>query len=131
MHGFFSLALDCVHAERGMLNQFRGDGFMALFGAPVALENHVAHAARAALAIRRASEGYNRSVRARVGVPFVIRIGAHCGPVWVGAIGIELRRDYTAEGPTVGLAARLEAGAAPWQNPAGGATGGASGGLRR
>src|SRR4029450_2571470 len=42
MDGFFALALDCVHAERGMLNQFRGDGFMALFGAPVALENHVA-----------------------------------------------------------------------------------------
>jgi adenylate cyclase len=115
MDGFFALALDCVHAERGTLNQFRGDGFMALFGAPAALENHVAHAARAALAIRRASEEYNRSVRARFGVPFVIRIGAHCGPVWVGAIGTDLRRDYTAEGPTVGIAARLEQAASPGQ----------------
>lgn len=115
MDGFFALALDCVHAEGGTLNQFRGDGFMALFGAPAALEHHVVHAARAALAIRRASEEYNRSVRARFGVPFVIRMGLHCGPVWVGAIGGELRRDYTAEGPTVGVTARLEQAASPGQ----------------
>ncbi len=115
MDGFFALALDCVHAERGTLNQFRGDGFMALFGAPAALENHVVHAARAALAIRRASEEYNRSVRTRFGVPFVIRMGLHCGPVWVGSIGATLRRDYTAEGPTVGMAARLEQAASPGQ----------------
>src|SRR5262245_42637804 len=50
MDGFFALALDCVHAERGTLNQFRGDGFMALFGAPTALPHHAAHAVRAALA---------------------------------------------------------------------------------
>lgn len=56
MDGFFALALDAVHAERGTLNQFRGDGFMALFGAPVARENHALDAVRAALAIRRASE---------------------------------------------------------------------------
>jgi class 3 adenylate cyclase/tetratricopeptide (TPR) repeat protein len=115
MDGFFALALDCVHAERGTLNQFRGDGFMALFGAPAALENHVVHAARAALAIRRASEEYNRSVRTRFGVPFMIRMGLHCGPVWVGSIGTALRRDYTAEGPTVGVAARLEQAASPGQ----------------
>jgi adenylate cyclase len=115
MDGFFALALDCVHAERGTLNQFRGDGFMALFGAPAALENHVAHAARAALAIRRASEEYDRTVRARFGVSFAVRIGVHCGPVWVGAIGTGLRRDYTAEGPTVGIAARLEQAASPGQ----------------
>ncbi|RIL05473.1 MAG: hypothetical protein DCC71_10205 [Proteobacteria bacterium] len=115
MDGFFALALDAVHAERGTLNQFRGDGFMALFGAPVARENHALDAVRAALAVRRASQDYNRSTRARFGVPFVIRIGLATGPVWVGAIGSRLRLDYTAEGSTVGIAARLEELASPGQ----------------
>lgn len=115
MDGFFALALDAVHAEQGTINQFRGDGFMALFGAPLARGDESLHALRAALAIRRATESYSRSVRARFGVPFVVRMGIHAGLVWVGSIGTALRRDYTAEGPTVGMAARLEEAAAPGQ----------------
>jgi class 3 adenylate cyclase len=113
MDGFFALALDAVHAERGTLNQFRGDGFMALFGAPVARPEHARDAVRAALAIARAAEDYTRQVQTRYGLPFVLRMGIHTGAVWVGSIGDRLRRDYTAEGPTVGLAVRLEQAAGP------------------
>lgn len=115
MDGFFALALDAVHAEQGTLNQFRGDGFMALFGAPVARPDHPRDAVRAALAIRRAAEAYSHQVRARYGVGLALRMGLHTGAVWVGSIGDGLRRDYTAEGSTVGLAARLESAAGPGQ----------------
>ncbi len=115
MDGFFALALEAVHDEGGTVNQFRGDGFMALFGAPRARGDDAARALRAALEVRERARDYAESVRARHGVPFVVRIGVSTGRVWVGAIGNELRRDYTAEGPTVGLAARLEALAAPSQ----------------
>jgi len=115
MDGFFALALEAVHAEGGTVNQFRGDGFMALFGAPRARGDDAARALRAALEVRGRSRDYAESVRARYGVPFAVRIGVSTGWVWVGAIGNELRRDYTAEGPTVGLAARLEALATPSQ----------------
>ena len=115
MDGFFALALDAVHAEHGFLNQYRGDGFMALFGAPSARPGHELHAVRAALALRRQAESYSGSVRARFGVPLVLRMGVHSGSAWVGAIGAELRRDYTAEGPIAGLAVRLEQAAGPGQ----------------
>ncbi len=115
MDGFFALALEAVHDQLGTVNQFRGDGFMALFGAPRARGDDAARALRAALEVRARSREYAESVRARYGVPFAVRIGVSTGLVWVGAIGNELRRDYTAEGPTVGLAARLEALATPSQ----------------
>src|SRR5262245_32177756 len=115
MDGFFALALEAVHDQLGTVNQFRGDGFMALFGAPRARGDDAARALRAALEVRTRSREYAESVRARYGVPFSVRIGVSTGLVWVGAIGNELRRDYPAEGPTVGLAARLEALAAPSQ----------------
>lgn len=115
MDGFFALALDAVHAEAGTINQFRGDGFMALFGAPRAQGDDAARALRAALAIRDRSAAYNHSVRARFGFPLVLRMGIHTGTVWVGSIGTDRRRDYTAEGSTVGVAARLEDTAAPGQ----------------
>ena len=80
MDGFFAMALDAVHAEQGTINQFRGDGFMALFGAPRARGDEALRALRAALEIRRATEAYSRSVSARFGVPFVIRMGIHARP---------------------------------------------------
>lgn len=115
MDGFFALALEAVHREGGTLNQFRGDGFMALFGAPRARGDDPARALRAALEVREGARRYAETVRARFGLPFAVRLGVSSGLVWVGAIGSALRRDYTAEGPTVGLAARLEAAAAPGQ----------------
>jgi len=115
MDGFFAIALRAVHAEGGTVNQFRGDGFMALFGAPRARGDHPARALRAALDVRDATRAYGDEVLARHGVPFEVRIGLSSGVVWVGAIGDRLRQDYTAEGRTVGLAARLEALARPGQ----------------
>jgi class 3 adenylate cyclase/tetratricopeptide (TPR) repeat protein len=115
MDGFFELGLDAVHAQRGTINQFRGDGFMALFGAPLAWGEDAAGGLRAALAIREATLDYSRSIEARFGIPIILRMGLHTGTVWVGSVGNDLRRDYTAEGPTVGLAARLEQSASPGQ----------------
>jgi class 3 adenylate cyclase/tetratricopeptide (TPR) repeat protein len=115
MDGFFGLALGAIHRERGTINQFRGDGFMALFGAPRARGEDVGRALRAALAIREGVASYGASIEQRFRVPLRLRMGLHTGTVWVGTIGIDLRRDYTAEGPTVGLAARLERAARPGQ----------------
>ncbi len=97
---FFQVALAEVHRYEGTVNQFLGDGFMALFGAPVAHENHARHAVLAALGI---------AARAEVS----IRIGINSGLVVVGTIGDDLRVDYTAFGDTTVLAARLQAAAAP------------------
>ncbi len=115
MDGFFGIALGAIHAERGTINQFRGDGFMALFGAPRARGGDTGRALRAALAIREATARYGESVSERFRVPLLLRMGVHTGIVWVGSIGSDLRTDYTAEGPTVGLAARLERAARPGQ----------------
>ena len=97
---FFRVALAEVHRYEGTINQFLGDGFMALFGAPIAHEDHARHAVLAALGIAAQSE-----------VP--VRIGINSGLVVVGTIGDDLRVDYTAFGDTTVLAARLQAAAAP------------------
>jgi class 3 adenylate cyclase/tetratricopeptide (TPR) repeat protein len=115
MDGLFVLAFGAVHAELGTINQFRGDGFMALFGAPRSRGDDAVRALRAALALSKAADGYSAEVRQRFGVPLALRMGAHTGRVWVGSIGNDLRKDYTAEGPTVGLAARLQESAEPGQ----------------
>jgi len=95
------------------VNQFLGDGVMALFGAPLALEGAPRRAVVAALAIQRALEPLARELRAAHGVDFRMRIGIHSGPVVVGRIGDDLRMDYTAVGDTTNLADRLQKLAAP------------------
>ncbi|MGN6377779.1 MAG: AAA family ATPase [Gaiellales bacterium] len=97
---FFQVALAEVHRYEGTVNQFLGDGFMALFGAPIAREDHARRAVLAALGIAAQAQ-----VR--------IRIGINSGLVVVGSIGDDLRVDYTAFGDTTVLAARLQAAAAP------------------
>jgi class 3 adenylate cyclase/tetratricopeptide (TPR) repeat protein len=97
---FFQVALAEVHRYEGTVNQFLGDGFMALFGAPIAHEDHARRAVLAALGITERAE-------------VKIRIGINSGLVVVGAIGDDLRVDYTAFGDTTVLAARLQAAAAP------------------
>jgi class 3 adenylate cyclase len=97
---FFRVAMAEVHRYEGTVNQFLGDGFMALFGAPIAHEDHARRAVLAALGIIERAE-------------VKIRIGINSGPVVVGAIGDDLRVDYTAFGDTTVLAARLQAAAAP------------------
>jgi len=109
----FALLLDAVHRYDGTVNQFTGDGIMAIFGAPVALEEAPRRAVLAALGIQRALEPLRRQLATVHGVDFRMRIGIHSGAVVVGRIGNDLRMDYTAVGDTTNLAARLEAAAAP------------------
>jgi class 3 adenylate cyclase len=97
---FFDVALAEVHRYEGTVNQFLGDGFMALFGAPIAREDHARRAVLAALGI---------AARAQV----KIRIGINSGLVVIGTIGDDLRVDFTAFGDTTVLAARLQAAAEP------------------
>lgn len=110
---FFTRALEQVHHFEGTVNQFLGDGFMAIFGAPLAYEDHAARAALAALAIREATAAL-RSSTALPGADRVqVRIGMNSGQVVVGAIGDDLRMDYTASGDTTNVAARLQSVAVP------------------
>jgi class 3 adenylate cyclase len=109
MDRFFQIVLDEVHRYEGTVNQFLGDGAMALFGAPLALEDAPLRAVRAALGIQRRLLELREE--ARVDLP--LRIGIHCGPVVVGRIGDDLRMDYTAVGDTTNLAARLQQLAEP------------------
>jgi tetratricopeptide (TPR) repeat protein len=95
------------------VNQFLGDGVMALFGAPVALEDAPRRAVLAALRIREALEALHGEVRSARGIDFRMRIGIHTGLVVVGRIGDDLRMDYTAVGDTTNLAARLQQVARP------------------
>jgi class 3 adenylate cyclase len=106
---FFEILAEGVHRFEGTVNQYTGDGIMALFGAPIAHEDHAQRACYASLQLRDAVRGYANEVRAQYGVPFGVRIGLNSGEVVVGRIGDDLRMDYTAQGHTVGLAQRMEA----------------------
>jgi len=108
MDGCFKHLLDAVHRFEGTVNQFTGDGIMALFGAPIAHEDHAARAVAAALAIEQSVRQYADTLRTQRGLDFAVRIGINTGPVVVGKIGDDLRMDYTAQGETVNLAARLQ-----------------------
>jgi len=116
MHGllnrFFERALSEVHRYEGTINQFLGDGFMALFGAPVAHEDHARRAVLAAFGIQQAI-GERAEVKAVNGEALTLRMGLNTGPVVAGTIGDQLRTDYTAVGDTTNLAARLQQLAEP------------------
>ena len=113
MDGAFDLMLDAVHRWEGTVNQFTGDGIMALFGAPIAHEDHARRACQAALDIQRAVVEYAARVRRERGLTFQVRLGLNSGPVVVGAIGDDLRMDYTAQGLTTNVAARMQQAADP------------------
>ena len=115
LNQFFKHALNAVHHYEGNVNQFLGDGFMALFGAPIAHEDHARRAVLAALELRRRIDTWNRADERQQDSPFTLRMGLNTGVVVVGAIGDNLRMDYTAVGDTTNVAARLEAQAAPDQ----------------
>src|SRR5215510_3534667 len=102
-----------VHRYEGTVNQVMGDGIMALFGAPIAHEDHAVRACYAALAMQAAVKQYAAEVQRRHGVPVQIRVGLHAGEVVVRAIGSDLHMDYTAVGQTTHLAARMEQMAMP------------------
>jgi len=102
-----------VHRYEGTVNQIMGDGIMALFGAPVAHEDHAIRACYAALAMQEAMRRYSAEVRRTHGVEVQIRVGLNSGEVVVRAIGNDLHMDYSAIGQTTHLAARMEQLAPP------------------
>jgi class 3 adenylate cyclase/tetratricopeptide (TPR) repeat protein len=102
-----------VHRYEGTVNQVMGDGIMALFGAPLAHEDHAVRACYAALRIQEAVKQYATEVQRTHGVPLHIRVGLNAGEVVVRAIGSDLHMDYTAVGQTTHLAARMEQMAMP------------------
>jgi class 3 adenylate cyclase/tetratricopeptide (TPR) repeat protein len=106
---FFEILTEGVHRFEGTVNQYTGDGIMALFGAPISHEDHAQRACWAALALRDALREFTHDVKRRHGLDFATRIGINSGEVVVGKIGDDLRMDYTAQGHTVGLAQRMEA----------------------
>ena len=117
MHALMDRAIQLmlveVHRYEGTVNQFTGDGVMALFGAPVALEDAPRRAVLAGLAIQRALDPLHREVLADHGLEFRMRIGINTGLVVVGKIGDDLRMDYTAVGDTTNLADRMQRSARP------------------
>jgi class 3 adenylate cyclase/tetratricopeptide (TPR) repeat protein len=102
-----------VHRYEGTVNQVMGDGIMALFGAPIAHEDHAVRACYAALAMQEAVQQYAAEVQRTHGVPLQIRVGLNAGEVVVRAIGNNLHMDYSAIGQTTHLAARMEQMAMP------------------
>jgi predicted ATPase/class 3 adenylate cyclase len=105
--------MEAVHHYEGTVNQVMGDGIMALFGAPLAHEDHAVRACYAALRMQESVRQYAEGVRREEGVSIQIRVGVNSGDVVVRSIGSDLRVDYTAVGQTTHLAARMEQLAAP------------------
>src|SRR5262245_53297906 len=102
-----------VHRYEGTVNQVMGDGIMALFGAPLAHEDHAVRACYAALAMQEAMRRYTEELRRTDGVEVQIRIGLNSGEVVVRTIGSDLRMDYSAVGQTTHSAARMKQLATP------------------
>jgi class 3 adenylate cyclase/tetratricopeptide (TPR) repeat protein len=105
--------MEAVHRYEGTVNQVMGDGIMALFGAPLAHEDHAVRACYAALRMQESVKRYAEGVRRTEGVPIQIRVGLNSGEVVVRSIGSDLKMDYTAVGQTTHLAARMEQSAMP------------------
>ena len=113
MDRFFTILAEGVHRFDGTVDKFTGDGIMALFGAPVAHEDHARRACHAALHLAREIDAYAAELRRADGLSFSVRMGLNSGEVVVGSIGDDLHLHYTALGHTVGLAQRMEQLAAP------------------
>ncbi len=113
MQGFFSILSDEVRRFEGTVDKFTGDGIMAVFGAPVAHEDHAQRACLAALRMLDDIADYAGELRRKHGLNFSARIGINSGEVIAGAIGPGGDGEYTAIGHTVGLAQRMEALAEP------------------
>lgn len=113
MDGFFATLAHGVHRFEGTVDKFTGDGIMALFGAPIAHEDHAQRACFAALHLADELAEYATELRRTQGLNFSVRIGLNSGEVVVGAIGEDLSLEYTAIGHTVGLAQRMESLAEP------------------
>jgi class 3 adenylate cyclase len=105
--------MEAVHRYEGTVNQVMGDGIMALFGAPLAHEDHAVRACYSALRMQESVKKYAEEVRRSHAAVVKIRVGLNSGKVVVRAIGSDLHMDYTAVGQTTHLAARMEQLASP------------------
>jgi class 3 adenylate cyclase/pimeloyl-ACP methyl ester carboxylesterase len=108
-------AIRSVYRYEGVITEIAGDGFMAIFGAPVAHDDDPTRACRAALEIMAGLEAVGRKWQERVGHTIAARIGLNTGPVVVGTVGNDLRMDYTAIGDTINVASRIQTSAQPGQ----------------
>jgi len=114
MDEVYEILIHKVHDYEGTVNELTGDGIMALFGAPIALEDAPQRAIRSALAIHREINKFSDQLKSEKGIsPFKMRIGIHTGPVIVGTLGNDLRVEFKAVGDTVNLASRMEGLADP------------------
>ncbi|MCH8345893.1 MAG: AAA family ATPase [Chloroflexi bacterium] len=113
MQGCLGRMMDAVHRYEGTVTQFRGDGVMALFGAPIAHEDAARRAVAAALEMQKSLDEYATEVKQRHPIECRFRVGLNTGPVVVGKISDNLDMDYTALGDTVNLASRMEELAEP------------------
>ena len=100
MERFAGLLTEGVHRFEGTVTQFTGDGIMALFGAPIAHEDHAQWACYAALHLTEELRRYAEDLKRTQGLSFAVRMGLNSGEVVVGTIGDDLRMDYTAQGRT-------------------------------
>ena len=115
MDQVYEILIHKVHDYEGTVNEMTGDGVMALFGAPIALEDAPQRAIRSAMAIHREMTRFNEKVRQEKGdiPPLKMRVGIHTGPVVVGTLGNDLRVEFKAVGDTVNMASRMESLAEP------------------
>ena len=114
MEQVYEILIYSVNTYEGTVNEMTGDGIMALFGAPIALEDGPQRAIRAALAIQKEITRFSdRTSKEQEGAPIRMRIGIHSGPVVVGTLGNDLRVDFKAVGDTVNLASRMQTLAEP------------------
>jgi class 3 adenylate cyclase len=113
MDELYEVLIHEVHRYEGTVNELTGDGLVAFFGAPLAVEQAPQRAVRAALALQEAVAQLSAEAERARGVRLQLRIGINTGPVIVGTVGNNLRMDYKAIGNTVNLAARMEQAAAP------------------
>ena len=113
MDALYELLIHEAHRYEGTVNELTGDGVVAFFGAPLAVEQAPQRAVRAALAMQREIARYSAGFKRQYGRRLQVRVGINTGPVIVGTVGNNLRMDYKAVGDTVNLAARMEQSAAP------------------
>jgi class 3 adenylate cyclase/tetratricopeptide (TPR) repeat protein len=113
INGAFEQMITPVYRYEGTVARLMGDGLLAFFGAPIAHEDDPQRAVLAGLDILRAVQGYRVEVKQRWGINFDVRVGVNTGLVVVGAVGSDLRMEYTALGDAINLAARMEQTAAP------------------
>ena len=113
LHDVLERMIEAVHRYEGTVNQVMGDGILALFGAPLAHEDHAVRACYAALRMQETISRYADDVQRLHGLPVTIRVGLNSGEIVVSAIGSDLHMEYSVVGGTVHLAARMEQMAKP------------------